>query len=108
MFDVLNLLLDLAVKVLWATAILLLALVVLALFRGEDARGLDGATKLALCRQAAACKRYSEVREQCATAGSFKTCARIKMGDDAHWNDICSGNVEGGPALPLPPQTEAL
>ena len=37
-------------------------------------------TKLALCHQATACKKYSEVREECATAESFKTCLRIKMG----------------------------
>jgi hypothetical protein len=58
-----------------------------------------------LCHQAAACKKYSEVREECATAGNFKTCARIKMGEYANWSDICSGHIEGGPALPLPPQT---
>jgi hypothetical protein len=66
---------------------------------------LKDASKLALCHQAAACKKYSKVREECATAGSFKTCLRIKMGDDAHWSDTCSGYVEGGPALPVPPQT---
>jgi hypothetical protein len=71
----------------------------------EWGKHLKDATKLALCHQAAACKKYSNVREECATAGSFKTCLRIKMGDDAHWSDTCSGYVEGGPALPLSPQT---
>jgi hypothetical protein len=45
---------------------------------------LNDAKKLALCHQAAACKKYSKVRQECATAGSFKTCLRIKMGDDAY------------------------
>jgi hypothetical protein len=65
----------------------------------------DDRQKLALCRQAAACKKYSKVREECAAAGSFKTCLRIRMGDDALWSDTCSGYVEVGPALPLPRQT---
>jgi hypothetical protein len=65
----------------------------------------DGGHKLALCHQAAACKKYSKAREECAMAGSFKTCLRIRMGDDALWSDTCSGYVEGGSALPLPPET---
>jgi predicted outer membrane lipoprotein len=59
--------------------------------------------KTYLCHQAAACKKYSKVREECATAGSFKTCLEVKMGADGYW--FCTGNVEGGPALPLPPET---
>ena len=40
-----------------------------------------------------------------ATAGNFKTCLRIKMGEDWSYSDICSGHDVGGPAVPLPPQT---
>jgi hypothetical protein len=58
-----------------------------------------------LCRAAAACKKYSEVRLECATAGNFKTCLRIKMGDDASFSEMCSGYDEGAPAVPLPPET---
>jgi hypothetical protein len=61
--------------------------------------------KLALCEQAAACKKYSEARLECATAGNFRTCLRIKMGDYASYNGTCSGYVEGAPAVPLPPET---
>jgi hypothetical protein len=61
--------------------------------------------KLMLCQQAAACKKYSEVRLECATAGSFKTCLRIKMGDNASYSGPCSGYVEGAPAVPPPPGT---
>src|ERR1700730_279546 len=58
-----------------------------------------------LCQAASACKRYSEARLECATAGNFKTCLRIKMGDDASYSDMCSGYDEGAPAVPLPPET---
>ena len=58
-----------------------------------------------LCRVASACKKYSDVRLECATAGNFKTCLRIKMGDDASYSDICSGYYEGAPAVPLSPET---
>jgi hypothetical protein len=61
--------------------------------------------KLYLCHAAAACKKYSAVRLECATAGSFKTCLRIKMGEDSGYSDFCSGYVEGAPSVPLPPQT---
>ena len=58
-----------------------------------------------LCRVASACKKYSDVRLECATAGNFKTCLRIKMGDDASYSDICSGYYEGAPVVPLSPET---
>jgi hypothetical protein len=58
-----------------------------------------------LCLRASACKRYDTVRLECATAGSFKTCMRIKMGDDADYSDVCSGYAQGAPALPNPPET---
>jgi hypothetical protein len=53
-----------------------------------------------LCRAAAVCKKYDTVRLECATAGSFKTCLRVKMGDDAVFANSCNGYNEGGPALP--------
>ena len=59
--------------------------------------------KLDLCRAAAVCKKYDKERLECANAGSFKTCLRIKMGDDSVFTDSCNGYNEGGPALPPPP-----
>jgi hypothetical protein len=68
--------------------------------------GLKNEPRLSeLCHQAAACKKYLDVRQECATAGDFRTCMRIKMGNYASWSETCSGDVEGGPAVPLPPQT---
>jgi hypothetical protein len=58
-----------------------------------------------LCHAAAACKKYSEARLECATAGNFKTCLRIRMGNDASYSDLRSGYDEGAPAVPLPPET---
>ena len=54
----------------------------------------------------AACKKYSAARLDCATAGNFKTCLRIKMGDDAYdYAGACSGGEIGAAAKPLPPET---
>jgi hypothetical protein len=58
-----------------------------------------------LCHAVAACRKYSEARLECATAGNFKTCLRIKMGDDASYSDMCSGYDIGAPAVPLPQET---
>ena len=68
-------------------------------------RELNYQNKQYLCLSAKACKKYDEVRLECATAGSFKTCLRVKMGSDADFSGMCSGFVEGGPALPRPPET---
>ncbi len=68
-------------------------------------RTLTEKAKLSLCHAAAACKKYSEPRLECATAGNFKTCLRIKMGNDASYSGMCSGYDEGAPAVPLPPET---
>src|SRR5262249_37204494 len=57
----------------------------------DRARQQKEELNLALCRQAAACKKYSEARLECATAGNFKTCLRIKMGEDAAYIGMCSG-----------------
>jgi hypothetical protein len=61
--------------------------------------------KMSLCLRAAACRRYDTVRLECAAAGSFKTCLRIKMGDEAGYGDVCSGYDQGAPALPPLPDT---
>jgi hypothetical protein len=58
-----------------------------------------------LCLEAKACKKYSEARLECATAGNFKTCLRIKMGEDSSYSDRCSGYDIGAPAVSLPPDT---
>jgi hypothetical protein len=71
----------------------------------ERERQEKGALEQYLCRAVAACKKYSEARLECATAGSFRTCLRIKMGDDASFIGLCSGYEEGAPAAPLPPET---
>jgi len=56
--------------------------------------------KQELCHEAKACKKYSEARLECATAGK-----RIKMGEDSFYSDMCSGYDVGAPAVPLPPET---
>jgi hypothetical protein len=59
-----------------------------------------------LCKEAATCKKYSGAQLECATAGNFKTCLRIKMGDDAYnYANLCSGGDIGGPVQPLPADT---
>jgi hypothetical protein len=58
-----------------------------------------------LCRLAAACEKYSAIRLECATAGNFKNCLRIKMGADATYIGPCSGFDEGAPAVPPSPET---
>ena|SRR6516162_5399454 len=62
--------------------------------------------KLSLCRAAAACKKYGGARLECARAGNFQNCLRIKMGDDSYpYAGTCSGNDLGAPAMPLPLNT---
>jgi hypothetical protein len=58
-----------------------------------------------LCHLASACQKYREARLDCATAGNLRTCLHIKMGDDALYSGMCSGNDEGAVAVPLPPET---
>jgi hypothetical protein len=36
----------------------------------------------ALCKLKSTCEQYGRVRQECATAGSFQTCVRVKMGDE--------------------------
>jgi hypothetical protein len=71
----------------------------------EQAKQVKQQVKQDLCRAAAVCKKYDTVRLECATAGSFKTCLRVKMGDDSVFANSCNGYSEGGPALPPPPGT---
>jgi hypothetical protein len=61
--------------------------------------------RLHLCRVAEACRNYDDARLQCATAGNFERCLRIKMGEDADYSSVCSGHYEGAPTIPLPPET---
>ena len=64
------------------------------------------ADKQKLCFAARVCKKYSEARLDCATAGNFKTCLRIKMGDDAYaFASMCSGGDIGAAAAALSPET---
>src|SRR5436853_3579538 len=36
-----------------------------------------------LCQQQALCRRFGEARQACATAGDYKNCVDIKMGNEA-------------------------
>jgi hypothetical protein len=61
-----------------------------------------------LCRVAEACKRYDQVRLECATAGHLGTCLKIKMGSDSYSNyaPFCTPKYyEGAPPGPLSPNT---
>ena len=73
--------------------------------RQREEQKAESERKQSLCRMAAACKKYSEARLECATAGNFKTCLHIKMATDASYSGICSGFDEGAPAVPLPQET---
>lgn len=35
-----------------------------------------------LCKVKSICEQYGQVRQECATAGNFKNCIRVKMGDE--------------------------
>jgi hypothetical protein len=76
---------------------------IIAAVREREQQKLE--TEKYLCRKAAGCRTYDKVRLECATAGNFKTCLRIKMGDDAQYAELCSGYDVGSSALPLDPQT---
>lgn len=71
----------------------------------DKQRWQEDQMKRYFCLAAAACKKYDKVRLECATAGNFKTCLRVKMGSDADYSGACSGYVEGAPALPPSPET---
>jgi hypothetical protein len=58
-----------------------------------------------LCRKMAACRKYDQARLQCAAAGNFKNCLRIKLDNDLSLVDPCGGNDEGRPAASLDPRT---
>lgn len=49
--------------------------------RDADTRARDLQTA-ALCRQKSMCRQYGQVRQECAIAGNFQNCIRVKMGDD--------------------------
>jgi hypothetical protein len=46
------------------------------------------------CKLESVCSRYGEVRQECATAGNFDNCIRVKMGD-AHSSEIESCTNDG-------------
>jgi hypothetical protein len=59
--------------------------------------------KRALCRLKSICKQYGQVRQECATAGSFQTCVRVKMGDEnADMIESCTsdGHIAYTPSEP--------
>ncbi len=48
------------------------------------------------CRLETVCEKYGRIRQECATAGSFDNCIKVKMGDDdAGLTNSCTndGNV---------------
>lgn len=46
-----------------------------------------------LCRLATVCKKFESVRQDCATAGNFGNCIKVKMGDDdAGLIDSCTND----------------
>ena len=51
------------------------------------------------CKLKSICTGYGKIRQDCATAGSFKTCLSVKMGDDnatiAHDSCTDDGHVAG-------------
>jgi hypothetical protein len=58
-----------------------------------------------LCALRATCSRYGEVRQQCAAAGDFKNCIRVKMGaGDFDQTDSCTedGNIAIAPESEIP------
>ena len=64
------------------------------------ARAAAAAAQLAqdkyFCRLEPVCEKYGKVRQDCATAGSFDNCIKVKMGDDdVGLIDACTndGNV---------------
>jgi hypothetical protein len=40
------------------------------------------------CQTINVCKKYGTVRQECATAGSFKNCINVKMGDSASYSGL--------------------
>jgi hypothetical protein len=46
--------------------------------------------KRQFCRLRSACPLFAKVRQECATAGNYKLCVNIKMGDDASLIEFCT------------------
>lgn len=65
--------------------------------REAERKGKKEITRL-LCAQKSACSKYAETRQECAVAGNFENCLRVKMGsDDYALKGICTedGKVGG-------------
>lgn len=71
--------------------------------QAEQYRQQRNERKKYLCRAFDACQTYDTVRLECATAGNFRTCLRIKMGDQMSLVPACTAE-EGAPAT-LPADT---
>jgi hypothetical protein len=52
-----------------------------------------------LCTIRSICSKYASARQECATAGNFDQCMKIKMGDDAWKVGSCTsdGNYRNAP-----------
>ena len=48
--------------------------------------------KQQMCHMKDVCIKNGETRQQCATAGSYRTCLQIKMGDDASLVGLCTND----------------
>jgi hypothetical protein len=59
------------------------------------------------CKAKSICKKYGTVRQECATAGNYNNCLRIKMGSEAYgYIGMCT--EEGGVADSVPNAAECL
>jgi hypothetical protein len=63
--------------------------------RVEDARkaaAARGARASWLCRISRSCEKYASVRQDCAVAGDFDNCLRVKMGSDMNDTMYCTND----------------
>lgn len=62
-----------------------------------------------LCAREALCRKFGEARQGCATAGNYKNCLDIKMGDDAVGLYPCTNNgTVWGASQDMPDQFTCL
>jgi hypothetical protein len=65
--------------------------------RQEAHRRAENERRKVLCTVKKRCEKYGTVRQECATAGSYQNCVRIKMGS-ADFELIDSCTEDGKPA----------
>lgn len=62
--------------------------------QSEQVATLQRQRREKLCHAAAVCPRYAKTRQECATAGSFRTCIDVRMGKDAAIIGMCTDEGE--------------